>query len=266
MRIDKYPADMGFGTRKEVRGLIKKGLVTIGGTAITDPGTHVKDSDEVMLSGEPVLYREFVYIMMNKPPGVVSATEDPVERTVLDILRESAARADGQDRQEKRGIENHDTEYKAADSSDFYRKDIFPVGRLDKDTVGLLLLTNDGDLAHRLLSPAHHVPKRYFARVQGRLEPSHIASFAEGLDIGDEKPTLPAELFIKSSGDTSEAEVVISEGRYHQIKRMFAAIGAKVSYLKRLSMGSLTLDTDLPEGGFRLLTEAEINQLKTGKH
>jgi 16S rRNA pseudouridine516 synthase len=169
--------------------------------------------------------------MMNKPPGVVSATEDPRERTVLDLL-------DGT-----------------------VRKGIFPAGRLDKDTVGLLLLTNDGELAHKLLSPAHHVDKRYLVRVKGELKGSDVELFKKGIDIGDDTPTMPAELHIKSSGEISEAEVVIREGRYHQIKRMFSAIGAEVIYLKRLSMGLLLLDPDLPEGAYRPLTDEELYKL-----
>ena len=231
MRIDKYLADMGFGTRKEVKTFIKNGQVTVGEKTVTDPGFHVSEDDDVKLSGESVRYSEFVYYMMNKPPGVVSATEDPRERTVLDLL-------DGT-----------------------VRKGIFPAGRLDKDTVGLLLLTNDGELAHKLLSPAHHVDKRYLVRVKGELKGSDVELFKKGIDIGDDTPTMPAELHIKSSGEISEAEVVIREGRYHQIKRMFSAIGAEVIYLKRLSMGSLLLDPDLPEGAFRPLTDEELYKL-----
>ncbi len=231
MRIDKYLADMGFGTRKEVKTFIKNGQVTVGEKTVTDPGFHVSEDDDVKLSGESVRYSEFVYYMMNKPPGVVSATEDPRERTVLDLL-------DGT-----------------------VRKGIFPAGRLDKDTVGLLLLTNDGELAHKLLSPAHHVDKRYLVRVKGELKGSDVELFKKGIDIGDDTPTMPAELHIKSSGEISEAEVVIREGRYHQIKRMFSAIGAEVIYLKRLSMGLLLLDPDLPEGAFRPLTDEELYKL-----
>ena len=222
---------MGFGTRKEVKTFIKNGQVTVGEKTVTDPGFHVSEDDDVKLSGESVRYSEFVYYMMNKPPGVVSATEDPRERTVLDLL-------DGT-----------------------VRKGIFPAGRLDKDTVGLLLLTNDGELAHKILSPAHHVDKRYLVRVKGELKGSDVELFKKGIDIGDDTPTMPAELHIKSSGEISEAEVVIREGRYHQIKRMFSAIGAEVIYLKRLSMGSLLLDPDLPEGAFRPLTDEELYKL-----
>ena len=166
--------------------------------------------------------------MLHKPAGVVSATEDNREKTVLDLVRP-------EDR--KNGL--------------------FPVGRLDKDTEGLLLLTDDGELAHRLLSPKKHVDKTYYAKIDGQVTEEHVKQFREGLDIGDEKKTLPAVLTILLSGPVSEIEVTIHEGRFHQIKRMFEAVGCKVTYLKRLSMGSLVLDETLPPEEYRPLTEAE---------
>jgi len=173
--------------------------------------------------------------MLNKPQGVISATSDSKSKTVIELLGDKA------------------------------RKDLFPVGRLDKDTEGLLLITNDGDLAHGLLSPKKHVDKVYYVRVAGRLTDEDKTAFREGIDIGDDTPTLPADLSVLESGEISEAQVCIREGRYHQIKRMFEALGKKVIYLKRLSMGPLILDKDLPCGSFRELTEQEISLLKKYK-
>ena len=169
--------------------------------------------------------------MLHKPAGVVSATTDKKEKTVLDLLTVQK------------------------------RKDLFPVGRLDKDTEGLLLITNDGALAHRLLAPGKHVDKVYFARVEGTVTEADVFAFSQGLDIGDPELTLPAELKIQSSDTVSEILLTIQEGRFHQVKRMFEAVGKKVIYLKRLSMGTLCLDEDLPKGAFRALTEQEIKEL-----
>ena len=170
--------------------------------------------------------------MLHKPAGVVSATEDNREKTVLDLVR-----------------------------PEDWKNGLFPVGRLDKDTEGLLLLTDDGELAHRLLSPKKHVDKTYYAKIDGQVTEEHVKQFREGLDIGDEKKTLPAVLTILLSGPVSEIEVTIHEGRFHQIKRMFEAVGCKVTYLKRLSMGSLVLDETLPPEEYRPLTEAELEGL-----
>lgn len=174
----------------------------------------------------------FAYLMLHKPAGVVSATEDRKERTVLDLL---------------------DVPYK---------KKLFPVGRLDKDTEGLLLLTDDGELAHKLLSPKRHVDKTYYAEVSGEVTKEHIRQFREGLSIGEKRPTLPAVLQIRKSGSVSEVQVTIHEGKYHQIKRMFESIGCQVLYLKRLSMGPLMLDENLMPGEYRMLTKREIQALK----
>jgi 16S rRNA pseudouridine516 synthase len=171
--------------------------------------------------------------MLHKPAGVVSATEDPVSRTVLDLIR------------------------------DKQRKDLFPVGRLDKDTEGLLLITNDGVLAHQLLSPKKHVDKVYFARVNGKVTAEDQTAFSAGVDIGEEALTLPAKLNILKSDETSEIELTIQEGKYHQVKRMFEAVGKEVIYLKRLSMGSLVLDPKLAPGDYRELTDDELESLKS---
>lgn len=169
--------------------------------------------------------------MLHKPAGVISATKDDRDKTVLDLI------------------------------TDKKRNDLFPVGRLDKDTEGLLLITNDGELAHRLLSPKKHVDKVYYAKVQGKVDESDVKAFADGVDIGDDTPVKNADLRILKSGEESEIELTITEGRFHQVKRMFHAVGKEVIYLKRLSMGSLALDKTLTKGEYRSLTEEEIKKL-----
>ena len=232
IRLDKYLADMGCGTRSQVKREIAGGSVMVNGAPARRPEDKIDtEKDSVVFRGSPVGYVEYEYFMLNKPAGVVSATEDRKERTVLDLID---ARQ---------------------------RKDLFPVGRLDKDTEGLLLITNDGEMAHRLLSPKKHVDKVYYARVAGRITEEHVKLFAEGVDIGDEKPALPAELTVLSSGEISEIELVIREGRFHQVKRMFQAAGGEVTYLKRLRMGSLVLDGGLEPGEYRKLTEEEVRAL-----
>lgn len=234
-RLDKILANTGYGSRKEVKQAIKKGLVEVDGITVKDPGFQVDpDRQQITFQGETIHYREFIYLMMNKPAGVISATHDPAEVTVIDLL------------------------------DDFYRHfSPFPAGRLDKDTEGLLLITNDGKLAHRLLSPAKHVPKTYFVRVNGFLTAADRESFRTGVRLDDGYVTLPAELNIIQTGEeTSNAEVTIYEGKYHQIKRMFAAFGKKVLYLKRLSMGALSLDPTLETGQYRELTPAEVQSLQ----
>lgn len=233
IRLDKYLAEMGCGTRSEVKAMIRKGRVTVDKKTVKAPETKIDtDAERVELDGSPVAYEEMAYYLLNKPAGVVSATRDGRQKTVLDLLPGKR------------------------------RQDLFPVGRLDKDTEGLLLITNDGALAHNLLSPGKHVDKEYFARVRGRVTQEDAVKFAQGVDIGDEKPTLPAELTILSSGEESEITLVIREGRFHQVKRMFEAVGKEVVYLKRLSMGSLRLPEDLACGAFRPLTQQEISELK----
>lgn len=231
LRLDKYLADMGLGTRSEVKKVIQKGQVMVNDVSVKKPETKIDtQSDVVSYQGKEVAYAEFEYYMLHKPAGVVSATEDKKDQTVLDLI-------------------------------DSKRKDLFPVGRLDKDTEGLLLITNDGQLAHRLLSPSKHVDKVYFARIDGKVTEEDVRIFSTGIDIGDEKPSLPAELTILNSSDESEIELTIREGRFHQVKRMFHAVGKEVTYLKRLRMGTLVLDENLPVGQFRQLTKKEIEQL-----
>jgi len=234
VRLDKLLANMGYGTRKEVKQLLKQKGVTVDGEDVKDSSMHVNpDSQEVSVFGERVQYTEFLYLMMNKPPGVISATEDNFDRTVIDLLDPLAQH------------------FKP-----------FPVGRLDKDTEGLLLITNDGQLAHNLLSPKKHVPKTYYAKIDGEVTQSDIEAFQRGVELDDGYVTKPGELIILSSGAKSEIELTIQEGKFHQVKRMFESVGKKVTYLKRLSMGSLKLDESLNLGDYRELTVEELNGLK----
>ena len=233
MRLDKYLCETGFGTRSQVKDLLKKGQVMVNGEVVKKPELKINETtDQILCQGKKASYQKNIYLMLHKPAGVVSATEDNREKTVLDLVRPG-------DR--KNGL--------------------FPVGRLDKDTEGLLLLTDDGELAHRLLSPKKHVDKTYYAKIDGQVTEEHVKQFREGLDIGDEKKTLPAVLTILLFGPVSEIEVTIHEGRFHQIKRMFEAVGCKVTYLKRLSMGNLVLDETLSPEEYRPLTEAELEGL-----
>ncbi|MDQ0176898.1 pseudouridine synthase [Bacillus chungangensis] len=234
MRIDKLLANLGYGSRKDVKKILKTGKVSVNGGIVKDPKFHINpDIDTVVLNGEELHYRPFIYLMMNKPQGVISATEDLRDQTVIDLL----------------AIE--DTVLKP-----------FPVGRLDKDTEGLLLLTNDGLLSHQLLSPKKHVPKTYYAVVKGEVTAQDILTFKNGVTLDDGYQTKPAILNILKSGLRSEIELTITEGKFHQVKRMFAAVGKKVVYLKRVSMGPLYLDDDLALGEYRELTEAEVTLLK----
>lgn len=232
LRLDKYLSEMGLGSRSEVKEAIRKGHVRINGEVKKRPEVKIGSEDIVHFKGNPVNYVEYEYIMLNKPAGVVSATEDRRDKTVIDLVN-------------------------------CRRKDLFPVGRLDKDTEGLLLLTNDGELAHRLLSPKHHVPKVYYARVSGRMDGDDILKFKEGLDLGEDFKTLPAELEILKvhEDETTEIQLKIYEGKFHQVKRMVHAVGKEVVYLKRLSMGSLVLDEKLLPGEYRPLTESEREAL-----
>ena len=235
-RLDKILADSGLGTRSSVRDLIKSGKIKVNDVTQKDPGKKVDtDKDRITCGGEDISYSEMVYYMLNKPAGVITATEDKNQKTVLDLI------------------------------TDKKRRDLFPVGRLDKDTVGLLLITNDGALSHRLLAPGKHVAKKYLVRVDGVITEEISSAICSGVDIGDDKPTAPAELEnvrqVEADGIVYEAEITITEGRYHQIKRMFEAFGLNVIYLKRLSMGSLTLDPKLEEGEWRYLTDEELKRL-----
>lgn len=235
LRIDKLLANVGFGSRKEVKKMLKTGVVKADGEVIKDPKTHVNPEEQhVTVNGEKIEYKEFVYLLMNKPAGYLSATEDDYQETVLDLL------------------EVEDAVLKP-----------FPVGRLDKDTEGLLFLTNDGQLSHQLLSPKKHVPKTYFAVILGEVTESDVEAFKQGVELDDGYLTKPARLEILTSGNQSTIHVTITEGKYHQVKRMFESVGKKVTYLKRIAMGPLHLDEEeLKLGEYRELTEDEIEMLK----
>jgi len=236
IRLDKFLVEMNKGSRSQIKEAAKKGRIQVNGQVEKKTERKVDPAAErVLFDGLPVMYQEFEYYMLNKPQGVVSATQDNLHRTVIDLLPA-----------EKRG-------------------DLFPVGRLDIDTEGLLLITNDGDLAHRLLSPKKHVDKQYYAKVDGVLPADSIARMAEGLVLTDAEGTKvkPAKLeILKKKTDNNEILLTIQEGKIHQVKRMFEALGCHVTYLKRLSMGALQLDQALAVGEFRKLTEEEVLLLK----
>ena len=232
MRLDKFLCEIGVGTRSEVKTYLKKGQVTVNGEIIKKPEVKIDENkDDICFQGQPLLYEAVQYFLLNKPAGCVTATRDNLSETVMSFLPDNR------------------------------RDDLFPVGRLDKDTEGLLLITNDGQLAHELLSPKKHVDKTYFAVIDGEVREEHKQLFLEGLDIGDEELTMPAKLEILKSGEVSEIELTIQEGRFHQVKRMFEAIGTKVTYLKRISMGPLVLG-DLKPGEVRILTDSELESLR----
>lgn len=233
MRLDKFLSECGICSRSESKIFIKKGMITVNGKKAAKGEEKIDpDNDEIMFKGQKIIYAEFEYYMLNKPAGVVSATEDKNDKTVIDLVPKPHA------------------------------KDIFPVGRLDKDTEGLLIITNDGETAHRLLSPKKHVDKTYFVRTSGgEIGTEEVEKLENGVDIGEEKLTLPAEIEIIKNGEISESLLTIREGKFHQVKRMFKAVGREVIYLKRISMGKLKLDESLEKGGCRRLTEDEINMI-----
>jgi 16S rRNA pseudouridine516 synthase len=237
IRLDKFLANMGWGSRSEVKQLIKSGRVTVSQTVRRDPGYQVDcRTDRVFFEGSEVLFRRYIYLMLNKPAGVISATEDSRERTVLELI---------------------DSRYR--------NKGIFPVGRLDKDTEGLLILTNHGELGHQLLAPKRHVMKWYYAKISGLVGPADREAFERGIVLEDGYACLPAELEILDADDLSEVMVGIKEGKFHQIKRMFETLGKRVVYLKRISMGALQLDERLTPGEYRELTAEEVSILIQSK-
>ncbi|MDO5585856.1 MAG: pseudouridine synthase [Clostridia bacterium] len=234
MRLDKFLSECGFGTRSEIKKLIRTDRVSVVG-AKSKPTADMRideNTAEVFVDGEPVAYKKYIYLMLNKPNGYLSATYDKDKAVVLDLV-----------------------------PPQYRHFDLFPVGRLDIDTVGLIVLTNDGALSHRLLSPRHHIPKTYYAEVSGRLGDAEVSAFAEGMDLGD-FIAQPSEMTIVSSDDDkSAAEVTIYEGKFHQIKRMFEKMGHTVTYLKRTAMNRLSLDESLDEGELRELTDRELELL-----
>ncbi len=233
MRLDKYLADCNIGTRSEIKKMIRSKRVSVNGKSVTEADMHIDENDALItLDGRIIRYEQYRYFLLNKPAGCVSATRDALSDTVIDFLK------------------NENT------------KDLFPVGRLDKDTEGLLLITNDGVLAHRLLSPGKHVDKLYMAMVDKKLTDGEMKQFAEGLDIGDDSLTLPANISVKcSEGSNTKYLVTIHEGRYHQVKRMFGVFGAEVVYLKRLAMGRLCLPDDLLPGKYLKLEPEAVKKI-----
>ncbi|TMW71783.1 pseudouridine synthase [Alteribacter natronophilus] len=233
MRLDKMLANTGFGSRKDVKKMLKKGGVTVNGDTVKDGKAHVDpEEDEVAVFGEILEYREFIYIMMNKPQGVISATEDVSEETVVSLL------------------EPEDALFEP-----------FPVGRLDKDTVGLMLLTNDGKLAHQLTSPKKKVQKLYTATIDSPLGEKEISQLEAGVTLDDGYETKPALIEIQEEGDGCKVQIGITEGKFHQVKRMFEAVGHRVVFLKRETIGPLRLDEELEPGTYRELTEEELGML-----
>ena len=238
IRLDKIIADMGLCSRSEAARLIRSGTVLVGGRAAMSGADKVNpESTEIIVGGERLVYRKQRCFMMNKPAGVISATEDRSERTVLDLL-------DDGDR----------------------RLGLFPAGRLDKDAEGLLLLTNDGDLVHRIISPSKNIWKAYYVETQGALDGEDSAAVGTGVLLRDGLRCLPAVLEIISAGDTSTAVVRLREGKYHQVKRMLASRGKPVTYLRRLSVGGLALDPALAPGAYRELSPAEIDMVFDEQH
>ena len=228
-RLDQYLTLAGEGSRSQVKQFLKKGLVQVDGITEKQAKRKVLGNEQITLNGKPVYYEEHCYLMLHKPAGAVTATEDKKEKTVMDLITLQQ------------------------------KKDLFPVGRLDKDTEGLLLVTNDGELAHRLLSPKKHVDKTYRVRPEKPLSAEDIHRLESGLEIGDDKPTAPAKAVLTEDGDLL---LTIHEGRFHQVKRMLQAIGNQVLTLERIRFGSLSLDPALSRGDYRALTEEEIKHLR----
>lgn len=232
IRLDKFLSEMKKGTRKEIKEAVKRGRITVNGDIVKNADLKINpDTDTVCFDNAAVKFARYEYFIMNKPQGVISATKDEQEQTVIDLIQDNV------------------------------RSDLFPVGRLDKDTEGLLLITNNGDLAHRLLSPSRHVKKIYYAKIEGIVTEDDKLKFSKGITLSDGTITKPASLKILVSAPISEIELTIYEGKYHQVKRMFAACGKHVLYLKRICMGNLYLDKELKTGEYRQLTENELDLL-----
>lgn len=236
IRLDKFLSEMSGWTRSEVKKIVRTGSVTLDGNEVKKPETKIDEKLSIVrVDGRQIKYNKYEYYMLNKPKGFVSATTDREHKTVVDIISSSE------------------------------KKDLFPVGRLDIDTEGLLLITNDGELAHRLLAPKNHVEKTYYVEVSGILDDADVDAVEKGLDIGEEKNTIPAKMEILKTdiqNNISSCYLTIHEGKFHQVKRMMKKLGKTVTYLKRVSMGSLILDSKLKKGNYRKLTEQEIIELK----
>ena len=236
IRLDKFLSEMSGWTRSEVKKIVRTGSVTVDGNEVKKPETKIDEKLSIVsVDGRQIKYNKYEYYMLNKPKGFVSATTDREHKTVVDIISSSE------------------------------KKDLFPVGRLDIDTEGLLLITNDGELAHRLLAPKNHVEKTYYVEVSGILDDVDVDAVEKGLDIGEEKNTIPAKMEILKTdiqNNISSCYLTIHEGKFHQVKRMMKKLGKTVTYLKRVSMGSLILDSKLKKGNYRKLTEQELIELK----
>ena len=233
MRLDKFLKECNVCSRSESKQVLKKGLVKVNGSVVKDASIKIDENKDVITYNDEVLkYEEFIYVMLNKPAGVVSATEDTRDTTVVDLVKEYA------------------------------HKDLFPFGRLDKDSVGLVILSNDGKLAHELLSPKKHVSKVYYLKIKGKLDNSDIEAFKNGITLEDGYLTIEGKLEIIKSDEISECYATISEGKFHQLKRMFIALNKEVVFLKRIKFKDIELDESLNEGEYRLLSEEEINSLK----
>ena len=233
IRLDKYLCEMEIGTRSQVKELVKKGMVSVNGEIIKKADFKFDETNaKVCVKDKEISYQKFYYYMLHKPAGVVSATVDNHDKTVLDILKDAPG------------------------------KDLFPVGRLDKDTEGLLLITNDGELSHNLLSPKKHVDKTYLVEAKEIITEEMVKALENGVDIGEDKPTMPAKVELL---DSKRMNLTIKEGKFHQIKRMLKAVDNEVLYLKRLSMGTLKLDENLALGEYRNLTDTEIEDLKNNR-
>lgn len=230
IRLDKYLADMGIGTRSNVKSEIKKGKITVNGAVCKDANVKIdSDNDEICFDGKQIVYEQYEYFMLNKPAGIISAATDNKEKTVVDLI------------------------------TDKKKKDLFPIGRLDKDTEGLILISNDGELSHNLLSPKKHVDKTYYVELDKVLSDENANKVCQGVFIEKDVKTLPAQIE-RISND--KVYLTIHEGKFHQVKKMFHAVGCEVTYLKRMSMGSLKLDESLKPGEYRALTSDEIKALK----
>ena len=234
MRLDKFLKECNVCSRSESKQILKKGLIKINGNIVKDASYKLDENKDVVTYNDRVIeYQEFVYIMLNKPAGVISATEDSKETTVIDLV------------------------------SEYAHKEVFPFGRLDKDSVGLLILSNDGKLAHELLSPKKHVSKVYYLKIKGRLDESDVEAFKNGITLEDGYVTKEGKLEIIKSDEISECLATISEGKFHQLKRMFIALDKEVVFLKRIKFKDIELDESLKEGEYRLLTKEEIDSLKS---
>lgn len=233
MRLDRFFSSQDLLTRKEVKPLVKSGAIQVNRVPASSPEQRIDtDQDRIFLNGNEIPYEPYLYLMLNKPQGVVSATEDTRNPTVLDLV-----------------------------PPEYFRSGLFPAGRLDKDTVGFVLLTNDGDFAHEILAPKKHVPKTYLVRLDGPLTPEGIRRLEQGIELADGSPCQPAEVSLLEDGAEPLCEIVLREGKYHQIKRMFGVLDLGVIWLKRTKIGGLCLDENLPEGGCRKILHKEKEKI-----